>query len=66
MQTSGPKSCLVTNTRHGFLVSFQNEAAGDQGLTTHGKEAEVSSHSVDISAERQDRAHSGQDNKGKS
>ena len=66
MQRSGPKSCPMTDTRHRFLASFQNEAAGDQGLTTHGKEAEVSSHSVHISAERQGRAHSGQDNKSKS
>lgn len=67
MQTSSPKCSLVTDLRHGFIVSFQNEAPGDSGLRRNdGKEAKVSSNSLGVSVERQDTAHPGQDNRGSS
>lgn len=45
------------------LVSFQNEAPGDYGLTAHGEEAKVSSDTLGVSAERQDTTPPGQDNR---
>lgn len=67
MQTCSPKCSLVTDKRHGFIVSFQNEAPGDYGLRRNDvKEAKVSSNSLSVSVERQDTAHPGQDNGGSS
>lgn len=67
MLTCSPKCSLVTDKRHGFIVSFRNEAPGDYGLRRNGgKEAKMYSNSLGVSVERQDTAHPGQDNRGSS